>query len=59
MLKAECSECGHTIRLSKQWADLGLPSCPMDGATLALDGAAAGGESEGVHVLAPAAVRLT
>jgi hypothetical protein len=54
MLKAECPECGYTIRLAKKWADLGLPTCPTDGASLALDRAA-----EGVRVLAPAAVRLT
>jgi hypothetical protein len=59
MLKAECPECGYTIRLSKRWADLGLPSCPTDGAALALDGARESNEGEGVHVLAPAAVRLT
>jgi hypothetical protein len=39
MLKAECPECGYTIRLSKRWPDVGLPSCPTDGAALALDGA--------------------
>jgi hypothetical protein len=59
MLKAECPECGYTIRLSKRWADVGLPTCPTDGAALALDGAGEAPESEGVHVLAPAAVRLT
>jgi hypothetical protein len=59
MLRAECPECGHTIRLSKRWADLGPPSCPSDGAALALDGAGEADEGEGVHVLAPAAVRMT
>ncbi|MBJ7601198.1 hypothetical protein [Candidatus Nephthysia bennettiae] len=59
MLKAECPECGYTIRLTKKWADVGLPSCPTDGEALTLDGAAEGGESEGIHLLAPAAVRLT
>jgi len=39
MLKAECPECGYTIRLTKKWAEVGLPSCPTDGAALALDGA--------------------
>jgi hypothetical protein len=57
MLKAECPECGYTIRLTKNWADVGLHSCPTDSATLVLDDAA--GIGEGVHVLAPAAVRLT
>jgi hypothetical protein len=58
MLKAECPECGYTIRLSKRWVAVGLPSCPTDGAALALDGAHGANEGEGVHVLAPAAVRL-
>ena len=52
-------ECGYTIRLSKKWADVGLPTCPTGGAALALDGAGEAAEGEGVHVLAPAAVRLT
>ncbi len=59
LLKAECPECGYTIRLSKKWANLGLPTCPTDGAGLALDAGPEGGVGEGVHVLAPAAVRLT
>jgi hypothetical protein len=40
-------------------ADLGLPTCPTDGAPLGLNGAGEAAEGEGVHVLAPAAVRLT
>jgi hypothetical protein len=59
MLKAECPECGYTIRLTRRWADMGLPSCPTDSAALALDGAGEASEGEGVHVLDPAAVRLT
>ena len=31
MLKAICSQCGYTIRLSSKWAGLGLPDCPVDG----------------------------
>lgn len=27
LLKAECPGCGYTIRLSKKWADAGLPDC--------------------------------
>ena len=59
LLKAECPECGYTIRLTKRWAALGLPSCPTDGSALALDGDGEAREGEGVHVLVPAAVRLT
>lgn len=36
MLKAECKECGYTIRLSKKWADVGVPAC-ICGAQLELD----------------------
>jgi hypothetical protein len=50
MLKAECPECGYMVRLTKKWADVGLPNCPTDGASLALVGVE-GGED----VLAPAA----
>jgi hypothetical protein len=59
MLKAECPECGYTIRLTKKWADVGLPTCPTDGGALALDRGGDAGEGEGVRVLAPAAARLT
>jgi hypothetical protein len=38
---------------------MGLPSCPTDGAALTLDGGGEANEGEGVHLLAPAAVRLT
>lgn len=30
MLKAACPACGYTVRLSKSWADQGLPVCPAD-----------------------------
>lgn len=30
MLKAECTCCGYTIRLTKKWAEVGLPDCPVD-----------------------------
>jgi hypothetical protein len=59
MLKAECPECGYTIRLTKRWADLGLPFCPIDSTGLTLDVAGEMGGGEGVHVLAPAAARFS
>jgi hypothetical protein len=31
LLKACCPDCGYTIRVTKKWADLGLPICPIDG----------------------------
>lgn len=27
MLKALCGGCGYTIRLTRQWADVGMPTC--------------------------------
>jgi ribosomal protein L37E len=36
MLKASCPACGYTIRLTKTWADKGLPVCPSDGQTFVL-----------------------
>lgn len=36
MLKASCPACGYTIRLTKTWADQGLPSCPVDATTFVL-----------------------
>lgn len=29
MLKAACPACGYTVRLSKQWLDVAIPSCPV------------------------------
>jgi hypothetical protein len=34
LLKASCPEYSYTIRLTKKWADLRLPTCPTDGAAL-------------------------
>jgi hypothetical protein len=28
MLKAECPECGYTVRLTKKWLAVGAPICP-------------------------------
>jgi len=56
MLKAECPECGYTIRLTKKWADVGLPSCPTD-ADLALVGGGEGAEGSGLLARPAAAVR--
>lgn len=28
LLKAACSSCGYTVRVTKRWADKGLPPCP-------------------------------
>ena len=36
MLKAVCPDCGYTIRLSKAWADKGLPVCSHDNSTFVL-----------------------
>jgi hypothetical protein len=37
MLKAACPCCGYTIRLSRTWAEKGLPDCPLDGTPLACE----------------------
>lgn len=37
LLKAVCPDCGYTIRVTKKWADQGLPLCPLDGADFVLD----------------------
>jgi hypothetical protein len=36
LLKAMCPHCGYTIRLTKMWADKGLPVCSLDGRLMAL-----------------------
>ena len=37
MLSAKCPDCGYQVRLTKKWADKGLPICPTDGEILALE----------------------
>jgi ssDNA-binding Zn-finger/Zn-ribbon topoisomerase 1 len=36
LLKAECPECGYTVRVTQKWIDVGMPTCPcgqkMEGA---------------------------
>lgn len=44
MLKAVCPSCGYTIRLSGKWAALGLPTCPQEGDTFALESQIAAAE---------------
>ncbi|MEN9419839.1 MAG: hypothetical protein RI988_3460 [Pseudomonadota bacterium] len=29
MLKAECSECGYTVRVTRKWLDVGSPRCGL------------------------------
>jgi hypothetical protein len=28
MLKVTCPDCGYTVRTTKKWLDIGLPTCP-------------------------------
>ena len=37
MLKASCPHCGYLVRLTRKWAAVGLPDCPVHGTTLTLD----------------------
>lgn len=37
LLKAVCPDCGYTIRLTKKWAEQGLPLCPLDGSDMVLE----------------------
>lgn len=30
MLKVKCPSCGYTVRLTRQWLDIGAPLCPTD-----------------------------
>ena len=43
MLKAACPACGYTVRITRKWANVGLPACPADGAALVL-------ECDAIHV---------
>ena len=37
--KAECAECGYTVRVTAKWLEVGPPHCPMHGAMVADFGA--------------------
>lgn len=37
MLKCACEECGYTIRLSRKWAELATPNCPLCEITMEMD----------------------
>jgi hypothetical protein len=30
LLKAYCPRCGYVVRITRKWADVGLPVCPID-----------------------------
>lgn len=30
LLKAECQDCGYTVRVTRKWLDIGPPICPKD-----------------------------
>jgi hypothetical protein len=35
LLKAACSECGYTVRVTQKWLEVGPPHCPKHGAMAA------------------------
>jgi SprT-like family len=37
LLKAECPDCGYTVRIARKWLDVGLPDCPECRVMLAAD----------------------
>lgn len=30
LLKCECEDCGYTVRITRKWLDVAVPSCPLD-----------------------------
>lgn len=32
LMKAECAECGYTVRVTSKWLEVGPPHCPVHGA---------------------------
>ena len=47
LLKAECPECGYTVRVTRKWVvEVGPPHCPKDGA-MSVDGMEDEGDGEG------------
>jgi hypothetical protein len=31
MIKAECADCGYTVRVTRKWIEVGNPHCPLHG----------------------------
>jgi hypothetical protein len=40
LLKAECPECGYTVRVTRKWVDVGLPTCCCGGGFVCEEGEA-------------------
>ena len=34
MIKAECDQCGYTVRTSQKWIDVAIPTCPVHGSKM-------------------------
>lgn len=49
LLKAECAECGYTVRVTRKWVEeVGAPHCPLHGA-MHVDGLDDDAEAEGLQ----------
>lgn len=46
LIKASCSECGYTVRVTQKWLDVGPPHCPVHGAMAAADDSTTEAETE-------------
>jgi hypothetical protein len=46
MLKAQCPQCGYTVRLTKTWAEMGLPTCGLCKVTFQMADGSLEGEEE-------------
>lgn len=47
LLKAECGECGYTVRVTRKWIDeAGAPICPCNMLAMTCEGVAAGEDGE-------------
>jgi hypothetical protein len=46
LLKAICSKCGYTVRVTSKWLDIGPPICPIDNIPMTAEGSDDGEEEE-------------
>lgn len=37
LVRCECPKCGYLVRTTRKWLDIAVPTCPVDGAEMAVD----------------------
>lgn len=54
LLKVFCAKCGYTARITQRWIKTGIPECPVDRVTMAVESAKPAKPVKSEAVAAPA-----